>query len=239
LNGIDVDEWNPSRDPFLPEPFEAVNLSGKRAAKREVLTRYGLPIDDAALERPLIGMISRMVGQKGLDLIADVAPGLLALNASYAVLGTGEARYETLWTGLAAQAPDRVGVRIGFDESLAHLIEGGADMFLMPSRFEPCGLNQMYSMRYGTIPIVHAVGGLADTVQDFNPRRKNATGFVFQEYSGEALLSALHRAVTVFSNKARWEALQQAGMRLDHSWDRSAREYVKIYERALARRARV
>jgi starch synthase len=238
LNGIDVAEWDPSRDRHLPQPFSLDDLSPKRASKREVLARYGLPIDEASLERPLIGMISRMVDQKGLDLIAEAAASLLAIDATYVVLGTGEARYQQLWRTLAAQSPERIGVRIGFDEPLAHLIEGGADMFLMPSRFEPCGLNQMYSMRYGTIPIVHKVGGLADTVRDFAPRRTRATGFVFDAYTGGALVGAIRRAVSVFKNKARWETLQRAGMRQDYSWDRSAREYVKIYERAMARRAR-
>ena len=138
-----------------------------------------------------------------------------------------------MWTSTAARHPDRVGARIGFDESLAHLIEGGADMFLMPSRFEPCGLNQMYSLRYGTVPIVHGVGGLADTVRDYSPRSTASTGFVFREYTGEALLTALGRALRIFPDRPRWRALQLAGMRQDNSWDRSAQEYVKIYRRAI------
>ena len=140
-------------------------------------------------------MVSRMVDQKGFDLIAAVADDLPRLDATFVVLGTGEARYQDLWTTLAARHPDRIGVRIGFDESLAHLIEGGADIFLMPSRFEPCGLNQMYSLRYGTVPVVHAVGGLADTVRDYAPGRAKPTGFVFHEYAPAALLEALARAL--------------------------------------------
>ena len=159
------------RDPYLPVPFGPDDLSGKAAAKREVLARYGLPADEAAMKRPLIGMISRMVDQKGFDLIAAVIDELMALDATWVVLGTGEARYQDLVDEhRGPRHPDRIGARIGFDESLAHLIEGGADMFLMPSRFEPCGLNQMYSLRYGTVPIVHGVGGLADTVRDYSPR---------------------------------------------------------------------
>jgi starch synthase len=225
LNGIDTAEWNPATDPRLPTPFDAADLSGKAAAKAAVLARYGLSGGGAPARRPLIGMISRMVDQKGFDLIAAIEDALPRLGASFVVLGTGEARYQEMWTRLAAAHPDRIGVHVGFDEALAHLIEGGADMFLMPSRFEPCGLNQMYSMRYATVPIVHAVGGLADTVTD-------ETGFVFRDYSPAALLDALERALAAFRQPDRWRALQAAGMAQDHSWDRSAAEYVKIYDRA-------
>ena len=239
LNGIDTDEWDPSRDRFLPTPYGVDDLSGKSVAKREVLARYGLPVDTAMMTRPLIGMISRMVDQKGFDLLAAVADRLPAVDASWVLLGTGEPRYQDLWSALAHRHPDRIGARIGFDEGLAHLIEGGADLFLMPSRFEPCGLNQMYSLRYGTVPVVHGVGGLLDTVRDDSPRAATPTGFVFREYSPDALMVALHRALTVFPDKPRWRALQVAGMRQDNSWDHSAREYVKIYERALRARLAV
>jgi starch synthase len=242
LNGIDADEWDPSRDRFLPEPYGPDALAGKRAAKAALLARYAMAVDEAALARPLIGMVSRMVDQKGFDLIAATLDELTGLDAGFVVLGTGEPRYQDLWTAAAARYPDRIGARIGFDESLAHLIEAGADIFLMPSKFEPCGLNQMYSMRYGTVPVVNGVGGLADTVTDYRPAspaprdggRKNATGFVLADYSAPALLEALHRALTVFQDRVKWQALQSAGMRQDFSWDRSAQEYVKIYERALA-----
>jgi starch synthase len=175
-----------------------------------------------------------MVDQKGFDLIAALPSEIAALDASFVVLGTGEPRYQDFWRGLAARHPDRIGARIGFDERLAHLIDAGADIFLMPSRFEPCGLNQMYSMRYGTVPVVRRVGGLADTVRDYSPGRSDATGFVFEEYTPSALLAALSRALTLFRKPAAWRVLQLAGMRQDHSWDRSAREYVKIYERAMS-----
>jgi starch synthase len=194
-----------------------------------VLARFGLPADATTLRRPLVGMVSRMVDQKGFDLIASIAGELPRFDASFVVLGTGEARYQQLWTRLAAEHPDRIGARIGFDEGLAHLIEAGADLFLMPSRFEPCGLNQMYSMRYGTVPVVHAVGGLADTVT-------SRTGFVFTEYSPGALHETLTRALHLFTETRKWRALQRAGMAQDFSWDRSAREYVKIYDRAINRR---
>jgi starch synthase len=240
LNGIDEQAWDPEHDPCLPEPFSAADLSGKTAAKAAVLARYGLPSDAAALARPLVGMVSRMVDQKGLDLIAALAERLPRLAASFVVLGEGEARYQRFWTALAAAHPDRIGVRIGFDESLAHLIEGGADLFLMPSRFEPCGLNQMYSQRYGTVPVVRAVGGLADTVRDAaastaskGARAGRATGVVFEAYTPGALLGALTRALDLFGQRRKWRAMQRAGMQEDFSWHRSAREYVKIYDRAI------
>ena len=238
LNGIDVEQWNPARDVHLPQPFTADNLAGKRAAKAAVLREYGLRQDEAALRRPLVGMISRMVDQKGFDLLAALPAELAQLDASFAVLGTGEPRYQDFWRGLGALHPDRIGARIGFDERMAHLIEAGADIFLMPSQFEPCGLNQMYSMRYGTVPVVRRVGGLADTVRDYTSGEREPTGFSFDEYTPAALLAALSHALVLYRDPAGWHALQLSGMRQDHSWDRSAREYVKIYERAiiLARR---
>jgi starch synthase len=236
LNGIDTSVWDPAHDPLLPKPFDADDLSGKQDAKIAVLRRYGLPVNEATARRPLVGMVSRMVDQKGFDLIAALADDLTRVEATFVVLGTGEARYQDLWKALATRHPDRIGAHIGFDESLAHLVEGGADIFLMPSRFEPCGLNQMYSMRYGTIPVVHAVGGLADTVRDYTPRRARPTGFVFHEYSPAALLEGLARALALFPDTPRWRALQVAGMQQDFSWDRSAQEYVKIYERAIMKR---
>jgi starch synthase len=237
LNGIDTVEWDPAADRFLPRPFDAAHLSGKADAKITVLQRYGLPHDERAMKRPLVGMVSRMVDQKGLDLIAALADQLPRLEASWAILGTGDPRYQDMWRTLAARYPERIGARIGFDESLAHLIEAGADMFLMPSRFEPCGLNQMYSMRYGTVPVVHGVGGLHDTVIEQVPAsRQKGTGFVFRDYRPDALLAALTRALALFADRRKWEALQAAGMRQDFSWDRSAQEYVKIYDRAIGAR---
>jgi starch synthase len=230
LNGIDTSRWDPEDDAFIPQPYSAANLAGKSAAKMALLARYGLPQES---RRPLVGLISRMIDQKGFDLIAALAGQLPRLDAAYVLLGTGEPRYQDLWRRLAADFPDRIGALIGFDEPLAHLIEAGADIFLMPSRFEPCGLNQMYSLRYGTVPVVRAVGGLADTVTDYRPGSTDSTGFVFGPYTSAALLEALTRALALYPDRAEWERLQQNGMRQDHSWDHSAREYVKIYERAL------
>ena len=233
LNGIDAEQWNPAKDPLLPCSYSADDLSGKRVAKAALLAEYGLPTDDDALNRPMIGMISRMVDQKGLDLIERLAADLPHLGATFVILGTGEPRYQDLWRYLSSQHPTKIGARIGFDERLAHLIEAGADMFMMPSKFEPCGLNQMYSLRYGTVPVVRGVGGLADTVTDFVDENPDSTGFVFADYSPWALMNTLGRALDVFKNTDRWRSLQRAGMRQDHSWDRSAREYVKMYEQAI------
>ena len=232
-NGIDVDTWNPATDPFIPEPYSAGSLAGKQAAKRRLLETMGLPVDAGALERPLVGVVSRMVDQKGFDLLAAAAPGLLALGATYVVLGSGAPEHEVFWRDLAASQPDRVATRIGFDEALAHLIEAGADMFLMPSRYEPCGMNQMYSQRYGTVPIVRATGGLFDTVANYSERTGEGTGFTFTDYSAAALERTVARAVRVFGRKDDWRTIQRAGMVRDFSWDASAAEYVKVYRKVV------
>jgi starch synthase len=234
LNGIDYDQWDPERDPHLPEPYSASNLEGKGAAKRAVLETYGIPVSEATMARPLVGMISRMVDQKGFDLVAGIADALPHLDATIVVLGTGERRYEDMWRGLSVRHPDRIGARIGFDEGLAHRIEGGADLFLMPSRFEPCGLNQMYSLRYGTAPLVRATGGLADTVRNYDPRTGEGTGFTFDEYSPRALLGTLRWALDIYKDRAAWRRIQQAGMQEDNSWDASARKYADVYRRAVS-----
>jgi starch synthase len=231
-NGIDDQEWDPARDPHLPEPFDASCLERKVASKRVVLQAFGLPGDDATLSRPLVGLISRLVDQKGFDLLAALVEELPRLDASFVLLGTGEQRYEDLWLALAARHPGRIGARLGFDEAMAHRIEGGADVFLMPSRFEPCGLNQMYSLRYGTIPVVHATGGLYDTVRNYDPKTGSGNGFTFDEYSPQTLLSTLQLALDVFHDRGAWRRMQLAGMHEDFSWDASAREYVTMYERA-------
>jgi len=239
LNGIDYDQWDPERDPNIPRPYGATDLDGKTAAKRELLERCRLPASVEALARPVVGLISRMVDQKGFDLLADIADELPRLGAAVVLLGSGERRYEDLWLALATRYPDRVAVHIGFDERLAHLIEAGADLFLMPSRFEPCGLNQMYSLRYGTVPLVHATGGLADTVRNFDAATGSGTGFTFDEYSPQALLGTLRWALGVFMDRRTWQRIQQSGMRQDHSWAASARRYVEVYERAIASRVGV
>ena len=234
LNGIDPDRWNPEADPHIPEPYSVDRLGGKIAAKRELLGRFKLPADPAALSRPVIGMVSRLVDQKGFDLLAQLGDRLAELGATIVLLGTGDPAHEAFWIELAARHPTVVAARIEFDEALAHLIEAGSDMFLMPSRFEPCGLNQMYSLRYGTVPIVRETGGLADTVEDYAEGAGSGTGFTFEPYEAEAVEAAVERAVATFADKSAWRGLQRRGMREDHSWNASAREYVKVYERARA-----
>jgi len=232
LNGIDYQEWNPAIDPHLPEPYDADHLEGKLAAKRRVLEVFGFPVNETTLARPLVGMVSRLVDQKGFDLLHAAADELPGMGASFALLGTGDRRHEDLWRGLARRFPDVVAAHIGFDEGLAHLIEGGSDIFLMPSHFEPCGLNQMYSLRYGTVPLVRATGGLYDTVSNYDSASGGGTGFTFDDYSPEALLGTLRWALGVYQDRDAWRRLQRAGMQRDNSWDSSARAYVNVYERA-------
>jgi starch synthase len=238
LNGIDPDEWNPATDQFLPAPFDADDLDGKAVAKRTLLETFGFTVSKELLARPVIGMVSRMVDQKGLDLIAAAASNLIALDASFVIVGTGEPRYQDMWQSLSRSRPDRVRVFVGFDERRAHLVEGGADMFLMPSRFEPCGLNQMYSLRYGTVPIVRAVGGLVDTVRPYNPKNGQGNGFMFADYHPAALLNTIGNALATFPNRKIWARLQKNGMKADFSWGRSAGEYVKMYNRLRPRNAK-
>ena len=234
LNGIDADVWNPETDRFLPARFSADNLAGKAECKRALLGAFGLPRGDDAVGRPLVGMVSRLVQQKGLNQIQEASAELVQLDAGWVFLGTGDAKYERFLRELSAAHPTRVGVQIGFDERLAHLLEAGSDIFLMPSEFEPCGLNQMYSLRYGTVPIVRAVGGLHDTIQPYTARARHANGFKFKDGRGEVLAQVAQRATRLYHNRPVWRQLMRNGMATDHSWAGPAREYVKVYRRARA-----
>ena len=211
LNGIDTARWTPTADEFVPASFSADDLGGKRDAKRALLSAVGLPVDDAALARPVIGLVSRLTDQKGFDLIVAASRELMALDATWVMLGSGERRYEEAWRTLAASHPDRVSTTIGFDERLAHLIEAGADMFLMPSRFEPCGLNQMYSLRYGTVPIVRATGGLNDTVDDADAAPGTGTGSSSRSIRPARSSLTVRRALAAFRDAGRWTAIAAAG----------------------------
>jgi starch synthase len=237
LNGIDTSVWDPASDPYLPASFTGDDLAGKRLCKRALLERVGLPVGDDSMARPLVGLVSRLVDQKGIDLVLDAAPALLGLDASWVIVGSGDPGYEARLRALAEAHPSRVAVHVGFDEGLAHLVEGGADLFLMPSRFEPCGLNQLYSLRYGTVPVVRAVGGLDDTVRAYTPRARRANGFKFREATPQALVRTVRQAVRVFRRPDEWRGLQLRGMAEDHSWRVSAREYVKVYRRARSKAA--
>jgi len=228
LNGIDDAVWDPATDPHLPARYRAGDLAGKARCKRALQAELGLDVGDDA---PLLGVVSRLAEQKGFDLLAvALPPALEAWDAELAVLGSGEERYERWVRELEGRFPGRVGARVGFDEGLAHRIEAGADVFLMPSRFEPCGLNQFYSLRYGTVPIVHATGGLDDSVAEFDPATGTGTGFKFTPYTPDAFLAALERALRTRRDPALWARLVANGMAQDFSWSRAAAEYRALYE---------
>ena len=230
VNGIDTATWDPRTDKNLPVQFDASSLDAKQEVKRALLEYVGLPRDEWTMARPLMGIVTRLTHQKGCDLFASAGERLMGFDATWIMLGSGDSWCEDMWRQMAARFPERVSARIGFDDHLAHLIEGGSDMFVMPSWYEPCGLNQMYSLRYGTLPIVRATGGLQDTVIDQDESAGEANGFKFAHYTAEGLLWAVERAIAVFRNdRERWRAMQRNGMGRDFSWDVSAREYVKVY----------
>ncbi|MFI5399653.1 MAG: glycogen synthase GlgA [SAR324 cluster bacterium] len=233
LNGIDADVWNPARDPHLARTYDAESLDLKALDKAALQREFGLP-EDARI--PLLGMVSRLVEQKGIDLVVPLAARLAERGIQLVALGSGQRDLETALGGLAERFPRAIAVRIGFSEPLAHRIEAGADLFLMPSRFEPSGLNQLFSMRYGTPPIVHRTGGLADSVVDADRaalEAGRATGFSFDAPSSEALLGAIDRALEIYRTPERWRSLQRSAMARDFSWAASARKYIEVYESAL------
>jgi starch synthase len=225
VNGVDYNEWNPERDPQIARNYSPADLSGKRACKQTLLAEYGLPQDN--LDRPLIGIISRFAAQKGFDILADAASRMMLQDLNLVVLGSGDRLYESMFRALAQNYPQKVGLRVGYDTGLAHRIEAGADMFLMPSRYEPCGLNQIYSLKYGTVPVVRATGGLDDTIE-------HSTGFKFRDYSGDALLEAVRQALKAFQNTEHWARRMRRGMEKDFSWSASAGEYADLYRRLVA-----
>ena len=234
LNGVDYSAWNPERDEFIAGKYSAKDLSGKQECKKDLLETFGLP--EEHVERPVVGIVSRFADQKGFDLIAEGAHELMREDLVMTVVGTGDRKYEELFAALAAAYPGRVGVKIAYDNKLAHKVEAGADMFLMPSRYEPCGLNQMYSLKYGTVPIVRATGGLDDSVEPFDLEHGTGTGFKFKEYSGEALLFAVRQALHHYMDERIWKRIQLNGMAKDFSWNQPAREYAKLYQAARAAR---
>lgn len=231
LNGVDYTVWDPATDPALAARYHGDDLAGKTTCKTALLRRFGL-LDDS--EIPLCSMITRLAEQKGVDLVANALERLFALDVNCVILGSGDRSYEERFSSLARRYPDRLGLRLGFNERLSHQIQAGSDCLLMPSRFEPCGLTQLYAMRYGAIPIVRATGGLRDTVAPFDPVTRQGTGFVFAEPTSEALLGAVRAAVAVFADKAAWRQLQRNAMTQDFSWERSAQQYIEVYQRAVA-----
>ncbi|MFO0706506.1 MAG: glycogen synthase GlgA [Nitrospira sp.] len=229
-NGIDVRMWDPEADSYLPAHFSKSDLSGKLACKQALQAELGLPCDDV----PLLGVIGRLTSQKGFDLLVELLPELMLLGVQLAILGTGDKSLETGFRSAKERYPKHIGLSIGFDEGLAHRIEAGADILIMPSRYEPCGLTQLYSLRYGTIPIVRRTGGLADTVIPYRPstvQSGTATGFHFGEMSSAALLSTVLLALNVFHDQSAWKAMQTAGMSRDSSWSHAAKIYAELFAR--------
>lgn len=238
LNGADYTQWDPQHDTLIPFNYNAQSLHNKAANKAALQRQVGLPI---AADIPIIALVSRLVEQKGIDLLLNSLPELLRHplyhKIQFIMLGNGEPRFESVFSALAAQYPTQVATQIGFNEALAHLIESGADLFVMPSLFEPCGLNQIYSLRYGTVPVVRRTGGLADTVVDATPetlKNRTATGIVFSEATSPALLIALERALTLYKNQRLWQQVVSTGMKQDFGWKHSAKKYITMYQQAMA-----
>ena len=234
MNGIDERTWNPIKDPYLVKPYGPRRFRDKGENKLALQRVCGL---SQSLDTPVIGMVGRLVEQKGIDLVLDALPRLLSMSVQLIILGNGARSYERALRRLAHLHPDRLAVHIGYDEALAHRIEGGADMFLMPSRFEPCGLNQLYSLRYGTVPIVRRVGGLADTIIDADEvalAAGRATGVVFDDAEPGALVDAVNRALTLYRDARRWKKIALTGMRQRFTWRHSAQRYVEVYRKLVA-----
>lgn len=231
LNRVDYAQWSPENDSFIEKQYSIKDvIEGKAINKKALLKEFGLPEPDG--RKPLFGVVSRITSQKGCDLIASIIPSLVQRDAQIIIQGTGDPKIEDALTALQRQFPYSCSVHIAYDTRLSHWIEAGSDIFLMPSRFEPCGLNQMYSLRYGTIPIVRAIGGLADTVRDIQ-ESPEGNGFTFDEESPEAFMDACDRAIALFEDEKSWLELIQRGMQIDFSWDRSAQDYIRLYQSIL------
>jgi starch synthase len=230
LNGVDYSSWNPKTDPNIAANYDVKDLSGKQRCKEELIKIFK---SQGSIKTPVIGMISRLAEQKGFDILADAMEVLMKMDLRLVILGTGDAKYERQYAKLREKYAGRLGVKVDFDNTLAHKIEAGSDMFLMPSKYEPCGLNQMYSLKYGTIPIVRATGGLDDTIKEFNPETGKGNGFKFVDYSSKELIGAVRRAVYLYRNNSLWVKLIQNAMKQDFSWRRSARKYEEVYRSAL------
>jgi len=226
VNGIDTDIWNPQTATLITKQYGPQTLKDKAENKKTLLSEFYLPEN---INTPLIGIISRLADQKGFDILAEAMEEIMAMDLMMVVLGTGEARYHELLTRLGKRYPTKLGVKLAFDLRISHLIEAGADMFLMPSRYEPCGLNQMMSMRYGTVPVVRDTGGLSDTVSDYQEKTKTGTGVTFSDYEARSLVTAVKRAVSLFAKKAHWETMMKNDMAEDFSWRASAEKYERLY----------
>jgi starch synthase len=237
LNGVDYQDWDPSRDPHLNSRYDPKNLSGKRECKKDLLKEFDLP---PSLENfPLLGMVSRLADQKGFDLLAEILEELFTLDIGFVLLGTGEHKYHDLFTQVARRYPQKAAVRIAYDDRLAHKIEAGSDFFLMPSKYEPCGLNQIYSLKYGTIPIVRATGGLDDTIVNYDPATGKGNGFKFNRYDAQEFLNQIKVAIGFYFQPKHWKQLLQNAMAEDFSWQRSASSYLQLYQKAMEKKEKV
>ncbi|UCD70957.1 MAG: glycogen synthase GlgA [Syntrophobacterales bacterium] len=234
LNGADYGEWNPKTDPLIAANYDEKDLSGKAKCKEDLLAEFNLP--GSLKKLPLLAIISRLADQKGLDLLAEIMEDLMKMDLGFVLLGTGDEKYHKLFKSIAKEYPKKAGIKIAYDNTLAHKIEAGSDIFLMPSRYEPCGLNQMYSLKYGTVPLVRAAGGLDDTIQDYDPKTGEGTGFKFQSYDARDFLDTVRRALAVYRDGETWKRLIIRGMKADFSWQRAAKEYMDLYRRARAKR---
>jgi starch synthase len=230
LNGVDYDEWSPETDKFIAAKYSPGDLTGKAECKQDLLETFEMT--DANSSLPVIGIVSRFAAQKGFDLIAQIMERLAREEMIIVALGNGDKTYEEMFLRLNKQFPQKIAVRVAYDNTIAHKIEAGSDMFLMPSRYEPCGLNQIYSLKYGTVPIVRATGGLDDTIEHWDARTGKGTGFKFTDYNGEALLLTIKEALRAFRDRTSWQQLMRNGMNKDFSWNASAKEYSRVYERA-------
>jgi starch synthase len=229
LNGVDYEEWSPQTDRFIAAKYSPQDLRGKLQCKHDLLHAFGVRSADSKV--PVIGIVSRFAAQKGFDLISQIMDRLAREEMIVVALGAGDKLFEDMFLRLNKQFPNKIAVKVAYDNAIAHKIEAGADMFLMPSRYEPCGLNQIYSLRYGTVPIVRATGGLDDTIEPWDARTGKGTGFKFTEYNGESLLLTIKQALTAYRDQTSWQVLMRNGMNKDFSWNASAREYGKVYER--------
>ncbi len=229
LNGADYADWNPATDRFIVRPYDPTYLDGKKQCRADLLQAFSL--SGVSEDTPVVGMVSRLAGQKGFDILSEALEGIFKLGAALVILGTGEDVFQKALSQAQKKHPRSFGLKIAFDEALSHKIYAGSDLFLIPSRYEPCGLTQMYSLRYGTIPVVRATGGLDDTIQEYDPSRETGNGFKFKDYSATALLTSLEKAVSIHRRKSRWRPLIQKAMACDFSWDKSAREYIRLYQK--------
>ena len=235
LNGVDYQDWDPSHDAHLVAPYDGKDRSKKKECKKDLLKEFHLP---ASLENvPLLGMISRLADQKGFDLLMEILEGLFALDIGFVLLGTGEQKYHDLFKQVAQKYPQKAGIRIAYDDRLAHKIEAGADLFLMPSKYEPCGLNQIYSLKYGTIPVVRATGGLDDTITHYDPATKKGNGFKFTRYDAKEFLKTIKMGIGFYYQPEHWGQLLRNAMAADFSWERSAEAYLKLYRKALEKKS--